>query len=58
MHHVVDLEVFDHNEVIVVDQLSTQLMGSIPALVLRFAVQAGNCLHLESPTFRATLLSI
>lgn len=54
-HHVGDLEVLKGDEVVVVDELSAQLVGGIATLILDLEMQSYDLFDLTPTTIRSSL---
>src|ERR1700692_3075080 len=54
-HHVDDLEVFKSDEVVILHELSAQLLRRIASLILDLEMESHDLFHLTSPTVRSAL---
>ena len=54
-HHVGNLEIFERNEVVVVHELSAQLVSCVAPLILDFEMKSHDHFNLPSTTVRSAL---
>jgi len=54
-HHAGDLEILESDEVVVIDELSAQLVGGIAPLILDLAMKSHDLFNLTSSAIRSAL---